>query len=52
MELSREDIANTNMLGPDGEEYEKIKVHYVCGGKENTNKLIHIAFRLWKRQHS
>ena len=34
MELSRnEDNANTNMLGADQEEYEKIKVHYVCGGK-------------------
>ena len=51
MELSREDNANTNMLGPDGEEYEKIKVHYVCGGKEINSKLIHIPFRLWKRQY-
>ena len=35
MELSRDDNANINMQDPNEEEYEKVRVHYVCAGKLN-----------------
>ena len=36
MELSRDDNANINMQDPNEEEYEKVRVHYVCAGKLNN----------------
>ena len=37
MELSRDENAiNTNCIDPNAEDFEKIKVHYVCGGKWNS----------------
>ena len=45
MELSRDD--NANMLNaPDGEENERVKVQYVCGGKLGC-KGHDDLFRLW-----
>ena len=50
MELSRDD--NANMLNaPDGEENERVKVQYVCGGKWG-NKGHDIFSRLWQRKHT
>ena len=50
MELSRDD--NANMLNaPDGEENERVKVQYVCGGKW-VNKGHDDLFRLWQRKHT
>jgi len=34
MELSRDDNQNLNMIDTNADDYEKIKVHYVCGGKQ------------------
>ena len=50
MELSRDDNANVNMIDPNADDFEKVKVHYVCGGRYFINTLTINQFRLWKRQ--